>query len=227
MPVAEVLEPDVRAEVAASFAAPIRELYQASEGIMASSCVQGRLHLNEDFVAIQLYNAEGQPARPGELALCMVVTDLYRRTQPILRYELNDMVELDPVPCPCGSRFRVLARIHGRADDLLWARDHSGQPRPIFPDYFLRFIIRATEAIEEYQVVQTDLGRLRVRLQLRPGADAAAAVLAVRKNLGLLYNDHGCVLPEIDFELGPPELHSESRKLRRVIRTCPAPTPTP
>jgi phenylacetate-CoA ligase len=229
VPIAEVLEPDVREEIGKAFGAPIRELYQASEGFIASSCTRGRLHINEDFVAVQLYDNDGGPVQPGSVARRMVVTDLYRRTQPIIRYELNDMIELDPDPCPCGSRFRVIRRIHGRADDLLWAEDRAGQPRPIFPDYFLRYIIRATEAVEEYQVIQTDRYRLHVRLQVRSGQDADAAAAAVRTSLGRLYAEHGCVTPEMEFSFGPPRLHAESHKLRRVIRACaePAPMATP
>jgi putative adenylate-forming enzyme len=224
VPVAEVLEPDVREEISRDFAAPIRELYQASEGFIASSCTWGRLHINEDFVAVQLYDNDGGPAQPGSLARRMVVTDLYRRTQPIIRYELNDMIELDPDLCPCGSRFRVIRRIHGRADDLLWAEDRAGKPRPIFPDYFLRYIIRATEAVEEYQVTQTDRNCLLVRLQVRSGQNADAAA-AVRASLGRLYAEHGCVPPEIEFSFGPPRLHAESLKLRRVIRAFAEPSP--
>jgi phenylacetate-CoA ligase len=223
IPVAEVLDPQVREELADTFAAPIRELYQASEGIMASSCREGRLHINEDFVAIQLYDEAGRPARPGEPSRRMVVTDLYRRTQPIIRYELNDMIELGAERCPCGSAFRVVRRIHGRGDDLLWGRDATGAPRPIFPDYFRRYIIRASDAIEEYQVTQTGAGRLRVRLLLKTGADEQAVAAAVRDGLHRMYAEHQCAAPEIAIEFGPPELHPESRKLRRIIRACAPP----
>jgi hypothetical protein len=43
---------------------------------------------------------------------------------------------------------------------------------------------------------------------------------AVRGILARLYADHGFVPPEIAFAFGPPELHPESRKLRRVIQAC-------
>jgi phenylacetate-CoA ligase len=225
VPVAEVLEPDVREEIGKTFAAPIRELYQASEGFIASSCMHGRLHINEDFVAVQLYDHQGDSVQPGALARRMVVTDLYRRTQPIIRYVLNDMIELDTETCPCGSCFRVIRRIHGRADDLLWAEDRAGQPRPIFPDYFLRYIIRATEAVEEYQVTQTERDRLIVRLQVRSGQDESSASTAVRANLDRLYAEHDCRTPAIEFSFGPPRLDKESLKLRRVIRACAEPEP--
>jgi putative adenylate-forming enzyme len=223
IPVAEVLDPSAREELADTFGAPVRELYQASEGIIASSCQAGRLHINEDFVAVQLYDEAGRPARPGEPSRRMIVTDLYRRTQPVVRFELNDMIELDPERCPCGSAFRVVRRIHGRADDLLWGRDSAGAPRPIFPDYFRRFIIRATEAVEEYQVTQVDAGRLRVRLLLKEGASEQAAAGAVRDSLARLYAEHRCEVPEMAVEFGAPQLHPESRKLRRIIRACEAP----
>ncbi|MHC4398432.1 MAG: hypothetical protein ACYTG0_01995 [Planctomycetota bacterium] len=220
VPIAEVLEPDVREEIVQTFGAPIRELYQASEGLIASSCEHGRLHLNEDFVAVQLYDDVGRLIQGDAPARRMVVTELYRRTQPILRYELNDLIELDTAPCPCGARFRVVRRIHGRADDLLWARDNVGQARPIFPDYFRRYIVRATDAIEEYQVIQTHPDRLRIRLQLRQQTDPQATAAAVRDKLGRLFADQGTIVPQIDFEFGPPELHPVSRKLRRIIRCC-------
>src|SRR5262249_13041939 len=158
------------------------------------------LHFNEDFVAVQLSDTTGpEPSRR------MVVTDLYRTTQPIIRYELNDLIELDPEPCPCGSAFRVVRRIHGRADDLVWARRAARRLRPSFLDYFRRFIVRATEVIEEYQITQTDEGPLRIRLQLRTGAVPEDAAAAVRRSLASMYADHACPAPQMEFEFGPPE----------------------
>ena len=37
-------------------------------------------------------------------------------------------------------------------------------------------------------------------------------------DLTRLYAEHQCAVPDVAFEFGPPELHPESRKLRRVIR---------
>jgi hypothetical protein len=58
---------------------------------------------------------------------------------------------------------------------------------------------------------------------LRDGADLETAAAVVRESLARMYADHGCAVPEIAFEFGPPELHPESRKLRRVIRACDPP----
>jgi hypothetical protein len=62
------------------------------------------------------------------------------------------------------------------------------------------------------------MGRLRVRLLLKEGADEKAASAAVRDHLTRLYAEHQCAVPDVAFEFGPPELHPESRNLRRVIR---------
>ena len=74
--------------------------------------------------------------------------------------------------------------------------------------------------------MQTSLDHLRVRLQLRPGAEPGAAARAVEDNLRRLYADHGAVAPTIAVEFGPPELHPVSRKLRRIIRSCDPPAET-
>jgi phenylacetate-coenzyme A ligase PaaK-like adenylate-forming protein len=94
--------------------------------------------------------------------------------------------------------------------------------RFIFPDYVRRAIIRATEGIDSYQVVQTEANHLNVRLELRPDADPRAGE-AVLAGLRQMYAQHDCLSPDIDLDFGPPRLHPESKKLRRVFRTCDIP----
>ena len=57
-----------------------------------------------------------------------------------------------------------------------------------------------------------------MRLLLNEGADEKAATALVRDHPTRLCAEHRCTVPDVAFEFGPPELHPESRKLRRVIR---------
>ena len=82
------------------------------EGMLAFTCPAGSLHLNEDCTLFE-FDEAGDTIGGARRT---VITDLYRRVQPFLRYELNDLVELSPDECPCGSAFRRIRRIHGRAD---------------------------------------------------------------------------------------------------------------
>lgn len=86
-------------------------VYQATEGFLAAACRHGRLHLNDDTLVVELLPVTGTPAfRP-------VVTDLLRTSQPVVRVALDDLLEPDPSPCPCGFAGRVVRPVCGRVGD--------------------------------------------------------------------------------------------------------------
>ena len=114
--------------ISKAFRAPVVEIYQASEGQIASPCRCGSLHINEDLVYVELLRrrmAGRLSHSPASGPAKMLVTNLVNTVQPLLRYEMNDIVELGE-PCPCGSHFRVIGRIIGRQDDVLYLPDRSG-----------------------------------------------------------------------------------------------------
>lgn len=87
-------------------------IYQATEGFIGATCRQGTLHLNEEEMVVEL-----EPV-PGTSRFRPIVTDLGRRTQPIVRIRLDDLVEPLAAPCPCGAATRAVRPIEGRIDDL-------------------------------------------------------------------------------------------------------------
>ncbi len=215
----EVLEPRVREALAAAFRCPVVEIYQCSEGFVASTCRLGRLHLAEDLTAVQTVPIR-DPAT-GEDVHRLVITDLFRRTQPILRYELNDCVAFAREPCPCGSSFRTVARVLGRHDDVLVVRTAGGGSRPVFPDHVTRAVIRASEAVAEYQVVQRDPGHVLVRVVPREGAELGPVAAAVGASLRRMFEDYGGEVPRIEVVREAPVRNPRSLKLIRVERHFP------
>jgi putative adenylate-forming enzyme len=89
--VAEVLEPQDKVKLETVFKVSVQQIYQATEGLLAISCKHGSLHLQEDLVAVQL-----EPL--GDNHFTPLITDLWRKTQPILRYDLGDVLRLDKEP---------------------------------------------------------------------------------------------------------------------------------
>ncbi len=91
-----------------------RAIWQATEGFLGAECAAGRLHLNDHVLAVEL---EPVPRTPG---FRPIITDLMRRSQPIVRLRGDDYLELDPraCPCPCGFAGRVICPIEGRIADL-------------------------------------------------------------------------------------------------------------
>jgi putative adenylate-forming enzyme len=161
---AEVLTDEVRGELEKSFCAPVVQIYQGSEGFIGSSCRLGQLHLNEDVIKVEL---EDMPDNIGE-AKNVILTDLYRTTQPIIRYRLNDILEISTKPCACGSCFRVIERIHGRADDIFHLKNPGAETRYLFPDYVQRAIIHASDDILEYQAIQHSIDSIELRRLKKP-----------------------------------------------------------
>jgi putative adenylate-forming enzyme len=209
---AEVLEEHERAMLERVFGVRVVEIYQASEGLIACPCRQGNLHINEDLVYVELLDEAGRElTAPHTPCRRMIITNLYNQIQPLIRYELNDLVALGE-PCPCGSGFRVIAQVIGRDDDVLyfWRGDRSlGH---VFPDVMSRWIITATDQIDEYTLEQPDADRLIVHLELRTGADAADATRRVGSALERGLTEFGLRLPSIEFRVGPVQRGSGKYK---------------
>jgi putative adenylate-forming enzyme len=225
---AEVLELEVREHLERVFRCPVIQLYQCSEGFIASSCRAGRLHLNEDLVAVQPCAVDEKESVDGKPASRLVITDLERRTQPILRYELNDCVVLDSERCACGSAFRVVERVLGRHDDLFVLPRLEGGHRIVFSDYISRAVIRATEQLSEYQVIQRDYSEVLVRALPREGEPFEPLAEAIRVSLSQMFSSYGCVVPAIRIVEEPPQANPRSLKLIRIQRAfAPMDSPAP
>jgi putative adenylate-forming enzyme len=201
--VAEVLTRGDERRLEVGFQQKIFQIYQCTEGFLGFSCAHGTIHLNEDLLAFEKEPIDNRRFVP-------IITDLFRKTQPILRYRLDDILVEKKRPCPCGCKFLALERIEGRCDDLLYVALPEGGTKPLFPDFVSRKIIAVSEAIEEYEVVQTklDLWEIYLKEEFRG---------AVLKALHELFERIGSKAPKILFVDSPfPRL--PGAKLRRIRR---------
>ncbi|WP_165423239.1 F390 synthetase-related protein [Ktedonosporobacter rubrisoli] len=211
--VAEVLEDHARQAIETIFSVRVQQIYQCTEGLLAVSCQRGALHIQEDIVMLQFEALEGSEDRLVQ----PIITDLWRKTQPIIRYRLNDLLELDPAPCVCGSGFRVIRAIEGRSDDICYFETLTGELRPFFPDTIRRMILLASPDITDYQVVQERNGQLHIYLQTEPGASFERVAQLVRASVAATIAQYACRSADVEIEPGlPPAL--PGKKLRRVRR---------
>ncbi len=212
--VAEVLEAQDQVRLQATFNVPVHQIYQCTEGFLAASCVRGTLHIQEDVVALQFEPASGD----SEDRVMPIVTDLWRRTQPIIRYRLNDVLQLDPTPCSCGSPFRAIRAIEGRSDDVCYFTSHTGQPRPFFPDTLRRMILLASPSIADYQVVQPHCGHIDIYLSLTPGASFEIVRRSVQASVATTLNQYNCLPAVLQIVQGLPPLPAGTKR-RRVQKS--------
>ncbi|MFD0710314.1 F390 synthetase-related protein [Paenibacillus sp. GCM10027626] len=214
--VAEVLDVLDRQHIEAAFGQTVHQVYQCTEGFLASTCRYGVLHLNEDIVAIQKQYIDKNAGK-----FVPVVTDFSRTTQPIIRYRLDDILTEAP-PCPCGSVFTALQSIDGRCDDCFYLPDRWRHDKliPVFPDFIARAII-ADPQVTAYHVQQPAPERIIVRLKTA-GEDWAAACAAAKAALTALFVRVDCTIPAISIEpLQPyePNQAYSYRKQRRIERS--------
>jgi putative adenylate-forming enzyme len=216
---AEVLYPDVKDIVERAFHCPVYEIYKCTEGVIAIACRHGKLHINEDVVVVQLYDQDGRPTLPGQACHRMIVTDLCKKSQPIIRYELNDLLTLSPDRCACGSAFRVIERIQGRSNDIfLGKRADRETLQFIFPDYISRAIISSSEDIEEYQAIQKSPAEVLVRILPKTDGDRQAICRGVQSNLQGVFAAYQCALPVVTVVFERPVVNPNSIKLIRIHR---------
>lgn len=85
-------------------------------GYQCTRCAPNEYHVPTAFQLIEIMDMErDRPAGPGETGE-LLVTNLARRSQPIIRYRIGDRGCSTGVPCPCGDP-NPLLRLAGRAGD--------------------------------------------------------------------------------------------------------------
>jgi len=206
--VAEVLDAVDRGRIERAFGARVEQIYQATEGFLGATCRYGSLHLNEEHLIVEREWLDARRTR-----FVPVITDLFRSTQPIVRYRLNDVLVPRREPCECGVAALALERVEGREDDLLWLPPLQGtSPVPVFADVLARAVVRALPALEDYSIEEVERGRWRIGIEphaSEPDAERLRGALAAAV-AGL-----GAAAPRI--EVGATAVKAE-RKLRRIRR---------
>lgn len=212
--VAEVLDPVDAGVIRETFGLPIHQVYQCTEGFLASTCPHGTLHLNEDVVHI---GKEYVQDDPSGRKFVPIITDFSRTTQPIIRYRLNDVLTEAEHPCPCGSVFTAIERIEGRCDDVFYVEQTGGgRLKPVFPDFITRAVLAASPAIEEYRVIQHGGAELAIELRIADGVSRPEIERQVAASIEALMRRLDCRLPDLTF--ANYIHHQGARKLRRVER---------
>jgi phenylacetate-CoA ligase len=165
--------------------API-DIYSAGEtGTLAFPCPeQGSLHVQAETTLVEIVDDAGRPCGPGEVGR-VLVTPLHNFAMPLLRYEIGDLAEVG-APCACGRTLPVIARIVGRARDMLVLP--SGEKR--YPYYGHDAMVRV-DAIRQHQLVQTSPEAIEIRLVVRrPLTPAEEAHILATAADGLGYPFH-------------------------------------
>ena len=206
----EPLLPETRDAVRKAWGVEINNMWGCVEvGHIGIECdAHEGMHLTDDLIITEFVDGDNLPARDPDAIARVLVTSLFGRTLPLIRYELTDIPIPDNRPCSCGARFPLISGVKGRADDIfVYAAGIHVHP------LVFRTPLGQRPDIAEYQVVQTEDGA-------KIGVVAAGPIdiAALRRELvdGLAKSGLSHARIEIDL-LDRLERHKETGKLKRFI----------
>jgi putative adenylate-forming enzyme len=198
---AEVLTAETRARVRDVWGARISDTYGGTEyAPIAAECEYGRKHLVEDSAIIELVDDGGQPVPPGHACERVLLTVFHRYTQPLIRYEISDIVRPAAANCECGRPFLLIDRIEGRVQEVLYfpAQKESAAETAIHPNIFHELLERLP--VSGWQVIHDD-GALRIRLLMKPeDAFTPASRQALEESIRARLEAEGALPPFIQVE---------------------------
>lgn len=203
--VAEILEKNDANYILEQFnLAKVDQIYQATEGFLGCTCEHGNLHLNEELIYFEKQWIDEQRFYP-------IIWDFERTSQPMMNYELNDILVQSTQLCACGSVCTVLEAIEGRSDDIFTFKHRDTREDVlVFPD-FIRRVCLFVEGIGQYQVTQKSNGALEIAVEC-DDADKREQLLT---DFELLAEKQQFILPTITFV--PYQVDTQV-KLKRIRR---------
>lgn len=161
--------------------------YSAAEAtgpIATTECEYHSRHVYLNSVILEVLDTNDnpvQPAKPGKA----VITNLMKFTQPIIRYRLNDIVQMSDKKCLCGCPWPVIEKIWGREGDIIWIKKSGEDYEIIDPILFYLKIPN----LEKLQVIQEGYDYLRVKIVVNEKEEEVTK--QVEEAIGNILRDKG------------------------------------
>lgn len=148
--ISEIIPPELRVLVSKLSDCRLFDSYGTVEtGILASACaICGQYHAATGHSHIEVLK-DGRPAQPGEMGK-IVVTPLFNLAMPLIRYDLEDYVEIAPLG-GCTRLGLTFSKIVGRERNLFKLPEGGRVTPNIPPEDVLALGIR------QYKLIQRTL----------------------------------------------------------------------
>jgi phenylacetate-CoA ligase len=155
----EILFPHQRQLIAETLNCPVGNGYGGRDsGFVSHECPRGEMHIMADASIVETIDSEGRPmpeGEPGEI----VVTDLYSREVPFIRYATGDVGALTSRKCACGRALPLLEKIEGRTTDFIVAPDGA-----ILHALSVIYIVREIDGVDQFRIRQKTIDCFHIQL---------------------------------------------------------------
>jgi phenylacetate-CoA ligase len=128
-------------------------------GNIAHQCeIHSDYHINPERFYLEIVDEQGRPVSEGEVGE-LVVTDLDNYGFPFIRYKIGDLASFSSTVCPCGRNLPGLKSIEGRSFDII-----HGVNGNRLGGTFWTLLMRRTKGVENFQVIQTKMDKLEIKI---------------------------------------------------------------
>lgn len=202
----EQVTDDIKNAVRSAWGLDIYDTWGCTEGVFAFPCRPGwPMHLPDDLAIIEPVDEDGQVVPFGQPAAKILVTNLYNKTQPLIRYEIDDAMTIIDDPCECGSGHRRISDIRGRLDNSFTYDNGT-----IIHPFGVMSLILGDPNVVDSQVTQTQSGMV-VSLVTQGNCNTEA----LSSNLTELLTRSGLINPTVDVNTVNSLERAWSGKLRQ------------
>lgn len=166
----ETLSAKTRDYIQNAFQCRVRSIYACTEaGGIALECKCNHLHLHNPGLILEPVDEHNDPVPMGQTAHKLLVTVLYQKTVPLIRYEINDRVIVHNTPCPC-KKHSPWIEIEGRsALSPFIFRTKDGEVSIFI--LALLFTVEGIDGVRRIQIILHGYDRLECRVDFMEGAD--------------------------------------------------------
>lgn len=175
----EPLYPATRGKIEQAFDTRVFDTYGMTEYCgLIQECEFSRSHLAPEYGFLEILDAEGHPAAPGEEG-DFVWTGFLNEAMPLIRYRIGDRGRwLHDESCPCGRAFPLVVPTITRESDILRAPDGR-----LFSPRALNQLLKHSCSLRFCQFVHDAPHRVAVRAVPRDQAQAPAELMHIRAGL--------------------------------------------
>ena len=182
-------------------------------GVAFECSERAGMHLWEDHFILEVIDPKTEEPLPDGEAGELVLTTLCRDAMPLLRYRTRDMTSVVPGSCACGRTHRRLARITGRADDMLIVRGVN-----VYPQQIERVLMGIPQVGRNYLILLEGRDDMTVQAELTHGESEMSEEQRVALEVEIAARLRSEILTKPKVKLLPPaSLPVSEGKATRVV----------